>query len=121
MLNPKFLKVVLNYQMHPLSAQERWSLLALSGGCIAILYNAFLSGGEPLIASLAFAGLAFAFTFYLIRQLGDVFMAVGRKGRDMSKLNKPEMYVHNPYILGSWRLMRIVRSQWVRYAQWFIF
>ena len=76
-----------------LSQAEAWSLLALSASCVGIIFNTFHGDGEPLIASLAFSGLAFALTFSLIRWLGDVFMKANLKGRDMSKLKKPEMYI----------------------------
>lgn len=76
-----------------LSGPEAWSLLTLSAACVGILINTFHGDGEPLIASLAFSGLAFALTFSLIRWLGDVFMKVNLKGRDMSKLNQIEMYI----------------------------
>lgn len=78
-----------------LSRAETFSLLALSAACVGIIANTFTShgdgDGEPLIASLAFSGIAFAFTFSLIRWLGDTFMAAGLKGRDMSKSRKVEM------------------------------
>ena len=75
-----------------LSRAEAWSLLTLSAACIGIIVNSFNGDGEPLIASLAFSGLAFAFAFSLIRWLGDVFMKANLKGRDMSKLHDVEMY-----------------------------
>ena len=75
-----------------LSGAEAWSLMTLSVACIGIIINTFHGDGEPLIASLAFSGLAFALTFSLIRWLGDVFMRANLKGRDMSKLKKIEMY-----------------------------
>lgn len=74
-----------------LSRTETFSLLALSAACVGIIANTFHGDGEPLIASLAFSGIAFAFTFSLIRWLGDTFMAAGLKGRDMSKVRKVEM------------------------------
>ena len=76
-----------------LSGAEVWSLLTLSVACVGVIINTFHGDGEPLIASLAFSGLAFALTFSLIRWLGDVFMKANLKGRDMSKLRKPEMYI----------------------------
>lgn len=76
-----------------LSGAEAWSLLTLSTACVAIIINTFHGDGEPLIASLAFSGLAFALTFSLIRWLGDVFMKANLKGRDMSKLKTIEMYI----------------------------
>ena len=74
-----------------LSKAETFGLLALSAACVGIIANTFQGDGEPLIASLAFSGIAFAFTFSLIRWLGDTFMAAGLKGRDMSKIRKVEM------------------------------
>ena len=76
-----------------LSGAEVWSLLVLSMACVGIIINTFHGDGEPLIASLAFSGLAFALTFSLIRWLGDVFMKANLKGRDMSKLRSIEMYI----------------------------
>ncbi len=76
-----------------LSGAEAWSLLSLSAACVGIIINTFHGDGEPLIASLAFSGLAFALTFSLIRWLGDVFMKANLKGRDMSKPKRVEMYV----------------------------
>lgn len=75
-----------------LTGAEAWSLLALSAACVGIIINTFHGNGEPLIASLAFSGIAFAFAFSLIRWLGETFMRTNLKGRDMSKLKKPEMY-----------------------------
>ena len=75
-----------------LSRVESWSLLAISAACVGIIVNTFHGDGEPLIASLAFSGLAFALTFSLIRWLGEVFMKANLKGRDMSKLRNTEMY-----------------------------
>ncbi len=75
-----------------LSRVEAWSLLTLSAACVGIIVNTFQGDGEPLIASLAFSGIAFSFTFSLIRWLGDRFIKANLKGRDMSKLKKVEMY-----------------------------
>ena len=75
-----------------LSGPEAWSLLTISATCVGIIINTFHGDGEPLIASLAFSGLAFALAFSLIRWLGDVFMRANLKGRDMSKLKTTEMY-----------------------------
>lgn len=83
-----------------LSGAEAWSLSTLSAACVGIIINTFHGDGEPLIASLAFTGLAFALTFSMIRWLGEVFMKANLKGRDMSKLNNIEMYV------GWWTLSR---------------
>ena len=75
-----------------LSRVEAWSLLTLSTACVGIIVNTFQGDGEPLIASLAFSGIAFSFTFSLIRWLGDTFIKANLKGRDMSKLKRVEMY-----------------------------
>lgn len=74
-----------------LSTSEQLSLLTLSGACLGIIAHTFQGDGEPLIASLAFSGIAFAATYALVRWLGDVFMAIGLKGKDMSKAKKIEM------------------------------
>ena len=74
-----------------LSRTETLSLCALSAACVGIIANSFQGDGEPLVASLAFSGIAFASTYSLIRWLGDVFMAAGLKGKDMSKARKTEM------------------------------
>ncbi|KAI9840429.1 MAG: tunicamycin resistance protein [Thelocarpon superellum] len=74
-----------------LSKTETLSLLLLAGGCVAITANTFHGDGEPLIASLAFSGIAFSVTFCLIRWLGDAFMKVGLKGRDMAKTRTTEI------------------------------
>ena len=76
-----------------LSKVESWNLLTISAACVGIIVNTFHGDGEPLIASLAFSGLAFALTFSLIRWLGDTFMKANLKGRDMSKLRNTEMYI----------------------------
>jgi hypothetical protein len=83
------------FWMQLLSHTETWSLLALTTVCFGILFNILQSGreGEPLIASIAFSGIAFSATYCLIRWLGDAFMKVGFKGKDMSKLKKVEMLV----------------------------
>lgn len=77
-----------------LSRTETLNLLALSVTCLAVLANTFQGDGEPLIASLAFSGIAFSFTYSLIRWLGPSFIHAGLKGRDMSKARKPEMSVN---------------------------
>lgn len=74
-----------------LTGAEAWSLLALSAACVGIIVNTFQGDGEPLIASLAFSGIAFAFAFSLIRWLGETFIRANLKGRDMSKLKKSEL------------------------------
>ncbi|KAL8723320.1 MAG: hypothetical protein Q9225_000372 [Loekoesia sp. 1 TL-2023] len=74
-----------------LSRTETLNILALSIICSAVLANTFQGDGEPLIASLAFSGIAFSFTYSLIRWLGPTFIEAGLKGRDMSKSRKPEI------------------------------
>lgn len=77
--------------MQPLSGAETYSLTALSVVCIAVLFNAWRSDGEPLFASLAISGIAFAFSYAVIRWTGDVFLKRGYKGKDLSKKNPIEM------------------------------
>ena len=79
-----------------LTRTETWSLLALSACSLGVAANTFEGDGEPLIASLAFSGLAFASTYSLIRWLGRTFINANLKGKDMSKVRKPEMYVGCP-------------------------
>lgn len=76
-----------------LSRVEVWSLLAVSVASVGVIASTFHGEGEPLIASLAFSGIAFVFTYSLIRWLGQTFIDANIKGRDMSKLKKVEMYV----------------------------
>lgn len=76
-----------------LSRTETLSLLAIFVTCVTVLGNTFQGDGEPLIAAIAFSGIAFSFTYSLIRWLGPIFIAAGLKGRDMSKVRKPEMSV----------------------------
>ena len=75
-----------------LSRTESLSLLSLFAACVGIIANTFQGDGEPLIASIAFSGIAFSCTYALIRWLGDVFIRAGLKGKDMSKRNAPIMY-----------------------------
>ncbi|KAL8704914.1 MAG: hypothetical protein Q9201_001947 [Fulgogasparrea decipioides] len=74
-----------------LSSTESATLAALSIACLAVLGNTFHGDGEPLIASLAFSGIAFSLTYALIRWLGQTFVNAGLKGRDVSKVRKPEL------------------------------
>ncbi|KAF2763057.1 hypothetical protein EJ05DRAFT_459886 [Pseudovirgaria hyperparasitica] len=74
-----------------LSRTETLSLFSLSAACVGIIANTFQGDGEPLIASIAFSGIAYASTYALIRWLGDVFMRAGLKGRDMSKTRTDEI------------------------------
>ncbi|KJX93748.1 UDP-N-acetylglucosamine:dolichyl phosphate N-acetylglucosamine-1-phosphate transferase like protein [Zymoseptoria brevis] len=77
--------------MQPLSGTEVYSLGILSIACIAILIKTWQSDGEPLYASLAISGLAFAFSYAVIRWTGDVFLKRGYKGKDLSKKNPIEL------------------------------
>lgn len=77
--------------MQDLTTSEVYSLGIVSAVCLAILFNAFQSNGEPLYASLAIGGLAFSFSYALIQWTGDVFVRRGYKGRDLSKKTRPEM------------------------------
>lgn len=70
---------------------ETVSLSAFSTACGTILANTFRGEGEPLIASLALSGMAFAAAYAMIRWLGPTFMKAGLKGVDMSKLNGREI------------------------------
>ena len=78
-----------------LTRAEAVCLSAITITCIGTIANTFQGDGEPLATSLAFSGIAFSFTFSLIRWLGDIFMAAGLKGKDMSKLRNVEMYVYS--------------------------
>lgn len=74
-----------------LSRTESWTLTALSAACLAVTANTFHGDGEPLVASLAFSGLAFAATYAMVRWASPAFLHAGRKGRDMSKINAEEI------------------------------
>jgi len=74
-----------------LSSTEAYSLLSLSLAAVGVLFNTFTGEGEPLIASIAFSCLAFAFCYALIRWLGSAFMRRGFKGKDLCKLKQTEM------------------------------
>lgn len=75
-----------------LSRTEYLSLLSLSVACIGIIANTFQGDGEPLVASIAFSGLAFSFSYALIRWLGNVFIKAGLKGKDLCKTSTNVMY-----------------------------
>jgi hypothetical protein len=85
--------------MTSLTRAETLGLLSLFAACVGIILNTFHGDGEPLIASLAFSGIAFALTYSLIVWLGETFMKAGLKGKDMSKLKKVEMSVYTPFDL----------------------
>ena len=108
--------------MNVLSRTETLSLLSLSAACIGVISNTFQGDGEPLIASLAFSGIAYAFSFCLIRWLGDTFIRAGLKGKDMSKARKPEMF---ETFMTLWIFKAdctdTARKRWARYAQSCIF
>ena len=76
-----------------LSRTEAWSLLALCGASLGIVYNTFQGDGAPLIASLAFSGLAFSLTYAFTRWSGPAMIKAGLKGKDMSKTVQKELYV----------------------------
>lgn len=79
-------------QSASLTRKETWRLLLLVGVCLGIIVNTFQGDGAPLVASLAFSGIAYAIAFSMIRWLGPVFMKAGLKGKDMAKPRRPEMY-----------------------------
>lgn len=74
-----------------LSNTESLSLLSLTVASGAIIANTLHGDGEPLVASLAFSGIAFSASYAMIRWLGPTFMKAGLKGVDMSKVNKKEI------------------------------
>jgi UDP-N-acetylglucosamine--dolichyl-phosphate N-acetylglucosaminephosphotransferase len=80
-----------NAKSSSLSRRETWSLIILAGACLGVLANTFEGEGAPLVASLAFSGIAFAVTFSMIRWLGPVFIKAGLSGKDMAKPNRPVM------------------------------
>ncbi|KAI1142090.1 glycosyl transferase family 4-domain-containing protein [Hypoxylon sp. FL0543] len=70
-----------------LSRTETLYLTGLALVCVAVLVRTFDGEGEPLVASLALSGLAFAASYAMIRWLGPTFIKAGLKGRDLSKVN----------------------------------
>ncbi|ATZ57584.1 Bcalg7 [Botrytis cinerea B05.10] len=75
-----------------LSLSESLFHLSLTILCVSLLLKTLSrENGEPLIASLAFSGLAFSATYSMIRWLGPTFMKAGLKGKDMSKRDKKEI------------------------------
>lgn len=78
-----------------LSWTESLSLISVAVACIGVLANTLHGDGEPLVASVAFSGLAFASCYALIRWLGNAFMRRGFKGKDLCKLKQTEMQVPN--------------------------
>lgn len=76
-----------------LSRNETLGLLSLSFACLAVIANTFHGDGEPLIASLAFSGIAYAASFAMVRWLGPTLIKAGLSGKDLGRKEKPEMYV----------------------------
>ncbi|KAF2223754.1 N-acetylglucosaminephosphotransferas-like protein [Elsinoe ampelina] len=77
-----------------LSSTEALSLATCSAACLAILIKSWNEDGEPIYASIALSGVAFALTYAVIRWTGPAFMKAGLKGRDRSKkvpIEIPEM------------------------------
>lgn len=74
-----------------LSRSETLTLLTIAGASLAVLANTFQGDGEPLIASLALSCTAFALCYAMIRWLGPTFVKAGFRGKDLSKVNKPEL------------------------------
>lgn len=73
-----------------LSRTESGSLALLSAVCIGLLARAFNSGGEPIVASIALTGFAFAASYALIVQTGPNLQKVF-KGTDLSKRVRKEI------------------------------
>ena len=57
-----------------LSNTETWTLLVLFGVSVAVIAITLQGDGEPLVASLAFSGLAFSITYSLIVWLRNTFL-----------------------------------------------
>lgn len=74
-----------------LSATESLSLATISAACIAVLVRSWKDDGEPIYASIALSGVAFALSYAVIRWTGSAFMRAGLKGKDMSKKVAVEM------------------------------
>lgn len=79
-----------------LSNTEAWLLTGLSAACAGVLSQTWSTDGEPIYASIALSGIAYAMTYAIVRWTGPAFMASGRKGKDMSKKVSTEMYVVDP-------------------------
>ena len=77
--------------MSSLTRRETFWLLGIVTLCLGLLANTFEGDGEPLVASLALSGIAYAATFALITWLGPTFIKAGFKGRDMGKSRRPEL------------------------------
>lgn len=76
-----------------LTRYESLSLFSIFAAGVAVIANSFDGDGNPVVASLAYSGIAFSATYCLITWLGNVFMKAGFKGKDMSKARKVEMCV----------------------------
>lgn len=76
-----------------LGRSETLLLLALSVACLGVVANAFEGDGNPLVASLAFSGIAYCASFSSIRWLGPTLARAGLKGKDLGKKSQPEMCV----------------------------
>jgi UDP-N-acetylglucosamine--dolichyl-phosphate N-acetylglucosaminephosphotransferase len=74
-----------------LSTLETLSLASLSLACSGIIANNIVDDGEPLLASAALSGIAFAASYAMICWLGPAFMKAGLKGADMGKVNRREI------------------------------
>lgn len=77
--------------MQPLSGTEKTALASISFACLTVLVSSWRNDGEPLYASLAISGLAYAFTYCTIRWTGDVFIKQGFGGEDRSKKHRPRL------------------------------
>lgn len=73
-----------------LSRTESGSLALLSALSVGLLARAFNNGGEPIVASLALTGFAFAATYSLIVQSGPNLQRIF-KGVDLSKRVRREI------------------------------
>lgn len=62
------------------------SLSALTG--LALIFN---TQGNPLVSSVGFSLTGFAICHILIPKLGKNFIRIGLKGKDMSKIDRPEL------------------------------
>lgn len=74
-----------------LSRAETLGLLSLFLACVAVIANTFQGDGEPLIASLALAGIAYAASYAMVRWMGPTLINAGLRGRDLGRRDKPEM------------------------------
>jgi hypothetical protein len=86
-----WISAILRAMSSKLTRSESFALLTLSVACFGVLANVFQGDGNPVSACLAFSGLAFSFSYSLIRWLGDTFIKAGFKGQDMSKVKKVVM------------------------------